>query len=106
MSASVQRFVRRVLVLMLVVGALGLVPQVAFAQPEPGGAQAAVQHAGGEASLIVPDLSSVSFGGVNGHTLLLSGLVISALGLLFGLLTFTQLKNLPVHTAMREVSEL
>ena len=71
-----------------------------------GGAPAAVHHAGGEASLVVPDLSSVSFGGVDGHTLLLSGLVICALGLLFGLMTFTQLKNLPVHSSMREVSEL
>ncbi|MGE3509695.1 MAG: sodium/proton-translocating pyrophosphatase, partial [Vicinamibacterales bacterium] len=71
------------------------------AQPE-----AAVHHGGGEASLVVPDLSAVSFGGVNGHTLLMSGLLVSALGLLFGLLTFTQLRNLPVHTSMREVSEL
>ncbi len=106
MSASVQQFVRCVLVLMFVLGALGAAPRAAVAQPEAAGAPAAAHRAGGEASLIVPDLSSVSFGGVNGHTLLMSGLVISALGLLFGLLTFTQLKNLPVHSAMREVSEL
>src|SRR5262245_7099413 len=106
MSASVQQFVRCVLVLMLVLGALAAAPGAAVAQPGPAGAPAAAHHGGGEASLIVPDLSSVSFGGVNGHTLLMSGLVISALGLLFGLLTFTQLKNLPVHAAMREVSEL
>jgi len=91
---------------MLVLGTLGVAPRAAMAQPEPAGPPAATHHAGGEASLIVPDLSSVSFGGVNGHTLLLSGLVISALGMLFGLVTFTQLKNLPVHAAMREVSEL
>ena len=64
-------------------------------------------HAGGEANLVVPDLSTVEFlGGINGRTLLMSGLVVCALGLLFGLMTFTQLKNLPVHPAMLEVSEL
>jgi K(+)-stimulated pyrophosphate-energized sodium pump len=36
----------------------------------------------------------------------MGGLVITALGLLFGLMTFTQLKNLPVHASMLEVSEL
>jgi K(+)-stimulated pyrophosphate-energized sodium pump len=36
----------------------------------------------------------------------MGGLVICALGLLFGLATFTQLKNLPVHASMLEVSEL
>jgi len=63
-------------------------------------------HAGGEASLVLPDLSTVDFRGVNGRTLLMGGLVISGLGLLFGLLTFTQLKKLPVHQSMLEVSEL
>src|SRR5262249_16993146 len=62
--------------------------------------------AGGEATLRMPDLSSVSFLGVPGHTLLLYGLFVCAAGLLFGLLIYSQLKNLPVHQAMREVSEL
>ena len=44
--------------------------------------------------------------GFDGHTLLLFGLVVCALGLLFGLVIYTQLKNLPVHESMREVSEL
>src|SRR5204862_324571 len=48
----------------------------------------------------------VDFRGIGGRTLLTSGLVVCALGLLFGLLTFTQLKALPVHASMREVSEL
>ena len=61
---------------------------------------------GGEASLIIPDLSQVSFLGVNGHTLLLSGLVVCALGLLFGLTIYTRLKNMAVHVAMRDISEL
>jgi len=63
-------------------------------------------HAGGEASLVLPDLSTVDFRGINGRTLLMGGIVISGLGLLFGLLTFTQLKQLPVHASMLEVSEL
>src|SRR5262249_12740986 len=43
---------------------------------------------------------------MNGRTLLMGGLVVCALGLGFGLFVFTQLKNLPVHASMREVSEL
>ena len=39
----------------------------------------------------------MSFLGVNGHTLLASGLVVAALGLLFGLMTFNTLKNMPVR---------
>ena len=67
---------------------------------------AAPAHAGGEASLVLPDLSTVDFRGINGRTLLMGGLVICALGLLFGLMTFTQLRALPVHASMLEVSEL
>src|SRR5271163_2505032 len=36
----------------------------------------------------------------------MGGLVICALGLLFGLVSFMQLRNLPVHRSMREISEL
>src|SRR5882672_2712599 len=66
------------------------------------------QHAGGgEAALVLPNLNQALFlGGIGGRALLLWGLVICALGLLFGLATYTQLKNLPVHRAMREISEL
>src|SRR5258706_1369287 len=69
---------------------------------------APAQHAaGGEAALVLPDLASALFlGGINGRSLLLWGLVICALGLVFGLATYMQLKNLPVHRAMREISEL
>ncbi len=75
------------------------------------GAAAAVAqepaHAGGEASLVLPDLGSVTFfGDTSGRALLLGGLVVCALGLLFGLAIYTQLKNLPVHRSMREISEL
>ena len=61
---------------------------------------------GGEAHLILPDLSQGTFLGTNGRTLLMAGLGICALGLLFGLITYNQLRDLPVHQSMREVSEL
>jgi len=60
----------------------------------------------GEADLILPDLRSVRFMGVDGHTLLLGGMGVCALGFIFGLTIYTQLKNLPVHKAMLEISEL
>src|SRR5216117_563202 len=67
-----------------------------------------LQHAaGGEAALVLPDLNQATFlGGIGGRALLLWGLVICALGLLFGLAQYTQLRNLPVHRSMREISEL
>ena len=34
------------------------------------------------------------------------GVLISALGMLFGLLIYRQLKNMPVHSSMLEISEL
>jgi len=62
---------------------------------------------GGEANLHLPDLSTASFvGGINGHNLLLGGILVSALGLVFGLIIFMRLRNMPVHASMREVSEL
>src|SRR6201987_3251268 len=65
------------------------------------------ETAGGEASLKLPDLSQVSFlGGIDGHKLLLIGILFCVFGLLFGLVIFTKLKNLPVHRAMLEISEL
>src|SRR5438552_3509914 len=60
----------------------------------------------GEAGLRVPDLGQVAFGGVSGRALLMWGLVVCALGLVFGMVIFSQLKNLPVHSSMREISEL
>jgi hypothetical protein len=61
---------------------------------------------GGEANLKLPDLSAVTFQGVNGRTLLYVGLVVCLLGLMFGLMIFVQLRNMPVHRTMREISEL
>ena len=70
----------------------------------PLGAQ---ESSGGEANLIIPNLDSATFlGGIGGRSLLMVGLVVSALGFLFGLMIFTRLRNMPVHSSMREVSEL
>jgi K(+)-stimulated pyrophosphate-energized sodium pump len=60
----------------------------------------------GEAELKLPDLSSAIFQGVNGRTLLMAGIGVSLLGLLFGLLMYKHLRNLPVHESMLEISEL
>ncbi len=59
-----------------------------------------------EADLLLPDLASRSFFGFDGHSLLLGGLVVCVLGMLFGLVMYVQLKNMPVHRSMREISEL
>jgi len=59
-----------------------------------------------EASLILPDLGSVQFLGMGGDRLLLGGLAVCVLGLLFGMVMYVRLRNLPVHRSMREISEL
>jgi len=74
-----------------------LLPTFAHAQPE---------HAAGEANLILPDLSTVHHFGLDGRALLMIGLLFCIGGLLFGLTIFVQLKNMPVHRSMREMSEL
>jgi len=60
----------------------------------------------GEASLKLPDLSQVKFLGVDGHTLLLFGIGFCILGFIFGMVIYKRLKGLPVHRAMREISDL
>lgn len=63
--------------------------------------------AAGEADLHLPDLGSVDFlGGISGHSLLMGGIVVCLLGLVFGFVTYGQLRRLPVHESMHEVSEL
>jgi len=69
----------------------------ALAQPE---------QVSGEANLKLPDLSSVQFLGMNGHDLLMIGILFCIFGLGFGLVIYSRLKNLPVHRSMREISEL
>ena len=85
----------------LVPAAMMLGTSTLLAQPELPGA-----HQAGEANLVLPDLSTVPFLGTDGHTLLLGGLIICAMGLVFGLTIYSQLKHLPVHSSMLEISEL
>ncbi len=71
---------------------------IALAQPG--------SEVGGEASLKLPDLSQVLFLGIDGHRLLMIGILFCIFGLGFGLVIYTRLRNLAVHRAMREISEL
>ena len=84
-----------------VVALLALGGDSAFAQP-------AGETIGGEASLKLPDLSAVRFfnGAIDGHKLLLIGILFCLGGLGFGLAIYMRLKRLPVHRAMLEISEL
>ncbi|MDB4876347.1 MAG: Inorganic diphosphatase [Gemmatimonadetes bacterium] len=80
---------------------------LAQAMPRVGIAPVQQPHAaGGEANLVIPDLSQVSFLGVPGTTLLTGGLLICALGLAFGMVIFFKLKNMAVHSSMLAISEL
>ncbi|MGH7670223.1 MAG: sodium/proton-translocating pyrophosphatase, partial [Gemmatimonadaceae bacterium] len=105
--------------LLLAVLMTGLSAPAAHAQTPSGGTAAAIaaavqapgsavpqQEPAGEANLKIPDLSVVNFLGVPGHKLLMYGLIICALGFVFGITIFRQLKRLPVHESMREMSEL
>jgi len=81
----------------LAAGLLSLMPRAALA---------AQPHHGGEANLILPDLSSVRVLGTDGHSLLMVGLLVSALGILFGVVALKQIKALPVHKSMADVSQI
>jgi K(+)-stimulated pyrophosphate-energized sodium pump len=89
---------------MLIIMPLLLAALILMSLPAPAFAQS---DAAGEANLVLPDLAQATFlGGTNGRTLLMWGLLVCALGLLFGIATYTQLRNLPVHKSMLEISEL
>jgi len=96
---------RTLAVLAIVLGTL-LTAQPALASGPVGVDTPVFQKPGGEANLVIPDLNLVKFMGIGGHDLLLSGFFISLLGLVFGAIIYTQLKNMPVHSSMLEVSEL
>ena len=64
------------------------------------------EQVSGEANLKLPDLSSVTFLGMDGHRLLMIGILFCIFGPGFGLAIYSRLKNLPVHRSMREMSEL
>lgn len=67
---------------------------------------ATTHKGGGEANLVLPDVSKETFMGIDGKSLLMIGIIICFLGYLFGLLIYMNLKKLPVHKAMKEMSEL
>ena len=91
------------LALVLLAAMAGTALDAAWAQ----GASAPAPHqGGGEANLKIPDLAQVTFGGLTGRTLLQWGLLVCLLGLGFGMVIFKQLKVLPVHRSMLEISEL
>ena len=92
-------------------GALGALPFAlllcGFARPLPAAEDPSSNVHGGEANLVLPDLSQVTvIGGFSGQTLLIIGLIVCLLGLGFGLATYVQLKKMPVHGSMLEVAEL
>src|SRR5690606_2646717 len=81
----------------LLVGLGGFAPGVALAQTE---------HRGGEANLVLPDLGSVPVMGMNGRSILLVGMLVAFAGIAFGVLALLQVKRMPAHRSMTEVSEL
>jgi K(+)-stimulated pyrophosphate-energized sodium pump len=75
----------------------------------PDGAAGSGSHGhrpGGEVNIQLPDLNQGDFLGFTGHDILLSGLVVCVLGLLFGGVTYSAVKKLPVHRSMAEISDL
>ena len=94
-NKSRRHMIRVISIIMIIAGLLMLIVPTSLAA-----------EAGGEASLIVPDLSSVEFFGINARLLLGIGLIVCLLGLAFGLFNYLRVKNLPVHKSMREISEL
>ena len=100
LSAPFQFFLRRrQSFLLLSILCTTLFTTMAFGQDAP-------PRIGGEAHLVLPDLSLAQFFGVDGRALLMGGLVVCALGLVFGLITYNKLRDLPVHACMKDVSEL
>ena len=66
--------------------------------------------ASSEANLVLPDLKDAALasflGGISGWNLLAFGLVVCAAGLVFGVVIYGQVKSMPVHHSMAEVSEI
>jgi K(+)-stimulated pyrophosphate-energized sodium pump len=65
-------------------------------------------HAG-EADIKIPDLTHVRFeglGGISGEMLMYLGIVMCAIGAVFGLVQYTQTKALQVHSSMAGVSHM
>src|SRR5688572_1504292 len=86
----VTRLIQRV----TLVCTLALLMSPALLAAQPGQPE---HRPGGEVNIQLPDLNQGDFLGMTGHQILLSGLVVCVLGLMFGLWTYTAVKNLPVH---------
>jgi K(+)-stimulated pyrophosphate-energized sodium pump len=97
------RFTRTVLLFLGLTLAPVVLPVLAAQEAAQG---TGAHRPGGEVNLRLPDLNQGDFLGFTGHQILLSGLVVCVLGLLFGLLSYSHVKNLPVHRSMAEISEL
>ena len=97
---------RLVAAVALVVGMTVLTAPVLLAAQPASAADAAHHRPGGEVNIQLPDLNQGDFLGMTGHQILLSGLIVCVLGLLFGLWTYTAVKNLPVHKSMADVSAI
>jgi K(+)-stimulated pyrophosphate-energized sodium pump len=104
-ARPVIRTATRLLLMLALAVAFAPAALSALAAQEP--AQGVPTHRpGGEVNLQLPDLNQGNFLGLTGHQILLSGLVVCVLGLLFGLLSYSHVKNLPVHRSMAEISDL
>ena len=96
---SVISYLRRLVTLFA--GLAILSPAVALAATDP------IQHrGGGEANLVLPDLGSVQVMGMSGHSLLLIGMLVAFAGIGFGVLALLQVKALPAHRSMSDISQL
>ena len=66
--------------------------------------------ASSEANLVLPNLKDAALasflGGMSGWNLLAFGLIICVAGLAFGAVVYSQVKAMPVHRSMAEVSEI
>src|SRR5947209_2247049 len=123
-TSSPKGLLRRSLALALAMAILAFIIPAATAHAQTSAAAPAAQssatpvpqergpahptQAAGEANLRLPDMKSVSFlnGSISGYSLLEIGLIFCALGGLFGLIIYRQLKGAAVHRSMREISEL
>ncbi|MBP7203158.1 MAG: sodium-translocating pyrophosphatase [Propionivibrio sp.] len=74
------------------------------------GSAAQLSHASSEANLVLPNLGDAALasflGGMTGWQLLAYGLIVCIAGLAFGAIVYGQIKAMPVHRSMAEVSEL
>jgi K(+)-stimulated pyrophosphate-energized sodium pump len=63
----------------------------------------------GEADIVLPDLTQISFpvfGGMSGLSIMYFGLLICIVGLIFAMFQYKQTKNLPAHKSMLDVSAI